>query len=71
MSDDRSTRRGPPEDADDWVHLWRGADYAHRGWPFVSVVVAVFGNWRVIGAGILGGIAVGGADLLAAMGILP
>lgn len=48
MTDDKSTRKTPPESEDDWAYVWDGLRKAHSGWFIVKVLIAVFGNWRVI-----------------------
>lgn len=47
MTDD-STKDRPPESPDEWATVWSGVQKAHDGWFIVKVLIAVFGNWRVI-----------------------
>lgn len=46
MSEDRSTRKSPPETEDDWEYLWRGARHGHAMWPVIGPFIAVARNWK-------------------------
>ena len=43
---DPTERKTPPESADEWAFLWRGAERANDGWVIVGPVVAVVRNWK-------------------------
>ena len=67
---DMSDRGTPPESDEEWRKVWSGVRKAHAGWPYVSKLVAVGENWKVLFVGFGIGIAVGGEDLLRYMGVI-
>lgn len=49
MSDfDPSKRSTPPEKPEEHQYIWEGARKAHEAWPVNKVLVAMFGNWKVL-----------------------
>ena len=70
MSDDDkiSVRQTPPEDHE-WPYVWDALHKAQVGWRVVRVMVALFDNWKIIGIGVLIGLALGGKEMLAAWGL--
>lgn len=48
MSDDKSTRRTPPENDDDWLHIWRTVDRSSKMWIVVGPIHAVVSNWKAL-----------------------
>lgn len=67
--DMRATRSTPPGNDQDWQYIWAASEKAHRAWPVVKVLLALFGNWKVIGVGLFAGLALGGQELLIALGV--
>ncbi len=63
-----TVRQTPPKTPEDYKYLWEGAQKAHDGWPVVRVMVAIFGNWKVILMGVIAGSAMGGQEVLQAWG---
>jgi len=66
-----SDRRTPPETPEEYAYLWEGARKAHDAWPVTSALLAIFNNWKGIAIGLAAGIAMGGKDLLSALGLMP
>jgi len=69
MTNNRSTRKTPPDDEDDWSYIWSGVDKAHQVWPVGKVLLGLFGNWKVIGLGLVAFLVMGGQEVLTAWGI--
>lgn len=67
---DRTTRGTPPRDEDDYQAIWQTVERMDQSWPFLKVIVAVFGNWKAIGLGVMAGLAFGGKEILQAWGWL-
>ncbi len=62
-------RSRPAETDDDWRDIWLATERSHLGWKVVRVAVAVAENWKIIALMIGGAIALGGRDILLAMGV--
>lgn len=62
-------RGTPPETHAEWAHVWEAVQKSHAGWPVVKPLLAIFGNWKVIGAGIIVMVAMGGQEILQAWGL--
>ena len=50
--DDVTARRTPPENADEWAYLWRGAHRANVSWPIVGPIYAFAVNWKAWAIGL-------------------
>lgn len=47
MGEDKfSGRQIPPDDEDDWLHIWSGVEKAHDAWQIIGPVFAVVKNWK-------------------------
>lgn len=56
MNDKYNGRGKPPDDDDDWLHIWDGVDKAHKSWIVTGPIHAVVSNWKalaVIGAALM------------------
>ena len=50
--------------------LRAGAERAHEMWAVLGIVVAILNNWKGIMVGVGIGVALGGKDLLLALGVM-
>jgi hypothetical protein len=49
---DPTERKDPPENAEEWAYLWRGAERANDGWVIIGPIVAVVRNWKAWAIGL-------------------
>lgn len=71
MKDDEIvTRTKPPETADEWAYLWRGAHRANVSWPIVGPVHAFVTNWKAWMIGVLFLLWINRPEVLAAITLI-
>ena len=65
-----SVRQTPAETPQEWAYLWSAAEKTHSSWFVVRILTAIGGSWKVIGVGLIIGIALGGNAFVEALGKL-
>lgn len=46
MSEDRSGRRTPPENEEDWFFIWDSSDKSQKAWRVVGPLHSIVSNWK-------------------------
>ena len=68
--DDVTARKTPPESAEEWAYLWRGAHRANVSWPIVGPIYAFGANWKAWAIGIVFLLWINRPEVLAALSLM-